>query len=82
MLALTALWYFSVGLYVRYEAGSARLLWTVPCYCLPFILPVLAVILMISYRRSNRSTSPWIIYPALWAGVSPWLIFLAFTLPA
>ena len=80
LLALTALWWFSL-IFRDSLFGFPSPFWLAVGYMFPFVSVVFAVILFVSYRRAGRPHR-WFVRLALLAAISPWVVFLAAYLSA
>ncbi len=78
VLALIALWYWSLVLTMQdIKVSRLGLLWSAAFCLLPFLTALLAVIMFVSYNRSGRPHRWWVC-AAVVLTLSPWVLFLVF----
>jgi hypothetical protein len=71
---LAALWCGSFFGWL-WEMGSTRIFWTAIFFFTPFVMPLFALILLISDRRTGRRHK-WLVRFSVFAASLPWILFL------
>ena len=75
ILTLAVLWYASIVGWLS-EWDTRYYFWGNLFALLPFVMLVFGVILFLSYRRS-QPVREWLVFIALLAAISPWVLLLA-----
>jgi hypothetical protein len=82
LLALVALWYWSLVLMMQdIKVDRLGLVWGAAFCLLPFVTALFAIIMVVSYKRNGRPYRWWV-RAAVVLTLSPWLLFLAFLVSA
>jgi hypothetical protein len=76
IFTMAVAWGFSfLGMISEMDSKSSGPFWAAIFFFTPFVMPVFAVILMVSHRR-NGGGHRWLVRSAMLAAFSPWLLWL------
>ena len=82
VLALIALWYWSLLLTMQdIKVSRLGLFWSAMFCLLPFVTALFTVIMLVSFYRSGRPHRWWV-RAAVVVTISPWLLFVLFLFSA